>query len=249
MLLRISTSTFCLRRSLHTQQNHHPLPWPQSLKHIPTHSLFHKLAGLFLFKQFVGDFSPSEFLLGVKDAVYAIAGTIADKSRHNELEQLLTRRLYATVKPSIDQLPLDASIHLDIESLRHLQLCTVHGTIGETIPGDAFAVRLLGQEIIASEASLEMYSNTFFRGSKEERIEASNAVLAMKGNFELGVSFTTREKYIVFGGDGAVIDGSNKYKTCQHFWKFSSPVNFEEWAYPIDWTVSDINDCLDSSAE
>ncbi len=233
------------RRSLHSVQNSYPLPWPLSHQQ-NTHSNWNKLAGIFLLKQLV-PFSHSEFLQGVKDAVYTIADAISNKSRHSELEYLLTKRLYAAVKPSLDQLPSVANVHLDIESLRYIKLCTIQGTIGEALPEDEYAVKLLGQTLVASEASLEMYSDVFFRGSKEDRMEASEAVLTMKANFELGVTFSTQEKYVVFGEDGQVINGSNKIKSCQHLWKFSSPIYFEreqDGRYPIDWTVSDINNFL-----
>ena len=202
------------------------------------------MAGLFLLNRLV-DFSRSEFLLGVKDAVYSIAEVLSDQTRHDELDQLMNRPLYRAVKQSLDNLPTDANIHLDIESIRHLQLCTVHGEVGEATTDDVFAVRILGQDIVSSEAKLESYSESVFRGSKEERLEARESVLTMKAKFELGVGFSTREKYIVFSKEGRVVEGSNQYQTCHHLWKFSSPVDIDSEEYPLEWTISSINGYLE----
>lgn len=240
----IHFSTFW--KSFHFSHGPYPLPWPPlSHQHNSTRSYLNNFAGIFLLKQLAPQFSKLEFLQGVKDAVYTIAEVISDQCRHDELEYLLTKRLYAAIKPSLDQFPSSASIHLDIESLRHLQLRTIEGTIGEAPQEDIFTVKLLGQRLIASEANLEMYSDVFFRGTKEDRLAASEAVLSMKSNFELGVTFLTREKFVVFGKDGQVMNGSNKVKSFWHFWKLSSPVNFEQdGKHSLDWTVSDINDFL-----
>ena len=202
------------------------------------------MAGLFLLNRLV-DFSRSDFLLGVTDAVYSVAEIFSDQSRHIELERLMNRPLYSAVKQSLDSLPTDSNIHLDIESIRHLQLCTVHSEVGEAATDDVFAVRILGQEIVSSEAKLQSYSESILRGSKEERLEARESVLTMKAKFELGVGFSTREKYIVFSSEGKVVEGSNQYQTCHHLWKFSSPVDSESDNYPLEWTISDINGYLD----
>ena len=236
--------------SLYTQPSQYPLPWPQTLKPLSPQSapLWPRLAGLYLLKQFVA-FSRSEFLSGVRDAVHTIASVISDKARHSELEHLVTNRLYNSMRTSLEGLPCDASIHLDIESLRRLQLCTIHGVVGEACHGDLFAVRIFGQKMLLSESQLQSYSEALFRGSREDRKAVEDAMSTLKTEFAVGVSFTTVEKFVVFGGDGKVLEGSNQFRTCHHFWKFSSLVNFEaeeKGEYPLNWTVSDINNYLDS---
>lgn len=230
--------------SIHTHQTSYPLPWPKSLKPVnPYSSVLDKLAGLFLLNRLV-DFSQSDFLLGVKDAVYTTVEVLSDKNRHQELENLMTEDLYLAVKESLNVLPLSATMHLDIESIRHIQLCTINGRVGEASADDVFALKIFGQDIVSSEANIQTYSETILKGSKEEREKAGESVLTMKANFEVGVGFSTQEMYMVFGDSGKVLKGSNQYQTCHHLWTFSSPVDLESDSYPLDWTISDINGYL-----
>ena len=143
---------------LSTGKDGYTLPWPQYSKPFALREpIWNRQAGLFLLRRVANmlgeQFSVSDFLLGVKDAVYVLADTIAHQSKHEQLRRLLEPTLYSAVEESLTSLPTNAHIHLDIESIRNLQLVRVNGIIGTADPGDEHVIGWLGQKVITSEAN------------------------------------------------------------------------------------------------
>ena len=225
----------------------YPIPWMRYNKPVKVlEPLWNKLTGLFLLRRIATlhnhSFSVAEFLSGVKDAVYTLANVITDSSMRHNLDQLLEPQLCKSVQQSLDLLPQKAHIHLDIESIRALQLSSVNTVVGSTAPGDEHIIALLGQKIITSQARLQdildqQDEDFTFKNARELGKEATFTRL----EFSVAVSFATKEKFTVMDENGRVVMGSNQFQDCYHLWRFVSLVPWGTEDYPFMWTISDIN--------
>lgn len=235
--------------SSHVSSSEYPLPWVHLPKPLPMREpLKHKLLGLFLLRRVANmhscHFSRSDFLLGVKDAVYFLSEVIASRAKHDQLELLLQPELHREMADSLGALPENAHIHLDIESIRHLQLVSANAIIGAAEPQDEHVITWMGQKVIASRSKLgtlmEEDSKLTLNRARQIGAEATYTRL----EFQLGVSFNTVEKFAVIDEAGKVVQGSNQFRECFHYWKFSSLVPWETDEYPFQWTIADMNDYL-----
>ena len=229
----------------------YPLPWPHYSKAFASREpLMHRMSGLFIVKRVANIlshlFSVSEFLLGVREAVYMFADVIASQERHDELEHILEPNLCSSVRQTLSLLPENAHIHLDIESIRNLQLVAVNAIIGSADPGDEHVIAYLGHKVITSQMRMQSLidQDTKFTFNSARAIGKEATVSRLE--FQLGVSFSTKEKFAVLDESGTVVKGSNQFKDCFHYWKFNSLVPWETEEYPFRWTVMDINNFLHS---
>ena len=226
------------------------LPWSQHTRPFSEkESFLNRTVGLFLLRRIAGShgysFSVSEFLEGVKEAVFSLAGVISSPDRQESLKNILHPRLLESVRSSLNLLPEGARMHLDVESIRQLQLSCVNSVVGATEPGDEHTFHWLGQRVIASQSELramdEIDAKFTFQSGRELALEAASTHM----EFQLGVSFKTKEKFAVFDRGGEVVAGSNQFRDCYHLWRFCSTV---EWSgdvdYPFSWTILDINNHL-----
>ena len=250
-------------RQLHASQVHrsdneehggYSLPWVHYSRPFAIKEPFwNRLAGLFLLRRVSNmlghSFSTSDFLIGVKEAIYVMADVMADQERHDQLDHLLDLSLCSVVRNSLNLLPQNARIHLDIESVRNLQLGTVNATVGLADSGDEHVIAWLGQKVITSQSKLqslmEQDAKFTFQRAREIGLEASYSRL----EFQLGVHFSTKEKFAVLDEAGRVVKGSNQFKDCFHFWKFGSQVSWDSDEYPFQWTILDINNYMQSAVD
>ena len=185
-----------------------------------------------------------DFLHGVSDAVHTFADILADTTRHLELEYILAPVLYTAVKKSLQSLPENSQIHSEVDSVRGAYVCTMNTTFGDAEPGDRHIVSWLGQSVVTSKSKLAalLAGDDKFTFNRAQDLGREAALTRL--DFQLGVSFMTREKFVVMDGDsGREILGSKEFRDCFHFWKFSSLVDWEreDVEYPFDWTIADIN--------
>lgn len=236
----------------------YPLPWLQcskasELSGATREPFWNRFAGLFLLRRVARmnghGFHVSDFLLGVKDAIYALADIVADRARsEDQLQDVLGASLCAAVRRSLDSLPPGAHIHLDVESLRNLHLVAVNAAMGSAEEGDRHVITWLGQKVITSQSKLESLVNDS-SGSKFSLSEARKIGMdatSTRLEFQLGVSFRTKEKFVVLDSSGAVVMGANQFRDCFHVWKFSTLVDWDTEDYPFKWSVSDINNFVGS---
>ena len=226
------------------------LPWSQHAKPLSQREpLVNRTVGLFLLRRIAGShgysFSISEFLEGVREAVFSLAGLLSSPERHESLQTVLDPRLYDNVRSSLERLPDGARMHLDVESIRQLQLACVNSVVGATEPGDEHTFSWLGQRVIASRTELramdEIDAKFTFQSGRELALEAASTHM----EFQLGVSFRTKEKFAVLDRSGEVVAGSNQFRDCYHFWRFCSTVEWNaDIDYPFSWIISDINNHL-----
>ena len=225
------------------------LPWVQYVRPFAAAEPFwNRLAGLFLLRRVANmlghSFSTSDFLVGAKEAIYVIADVMTDQERHDQLDYLMDPALCSMVRNSLKLLPENAHIHLDIESVRNLQLGTVNTIVGAADSGDEHIIVWLGQKVITSQSKLQSLMDQdakfTFQSAREIGLEASYSRL----QFQLGVHFSTKEKFAVLDEAGRVVKGSNQFKDCFHFWKLGSLVSWDSDEYPFKWTVLDINNYM-----
>ncbi len=258
--LRLLSASTAWTRRLHTSPasrreengDAYPLPWIHARKPVrPSDPYLHRLVGLFLLKRFTNlhgyKFSVSDFLDGAKDAVYSLAEVIANQEAHAHLEHFLGRRLCSALRQSLSALPENAHVHLDIESIRNVHLSSVNATVGDADPGDDHVISWLGQRVIASQSRLQNLIDEDSRFTFERARELGREATLSRMEFQLGVSFGTKEKFAVLGEDGHVVMGSNQFRNCFHLWTFSSLVSWE-MDYPFQWSIVDINDFVKQSA-
>lgn len=231
---------------LSTGKDGYTLPWPQYSKPFALREpIWNRQAGLFLLRRVANmlgeQFSVSDFLLGVKDAVYVLADTIAHQSKHEQLRRLLEPTLYSAVEESLTSLPTNAHIHLDIESIRNLQLVCVNGIIGTADPGDEHVIGWLGQKVITSEAKLQELVKEDSKFTFDRARGIGRDAVATRLEFQLGVSFSTKEKFAVLDEGSRLVEGSNQFRDCFHFWKLSTLVEWETDEFPFQWSIADIN--------
>lgn len=243
----------CLTHSAVDSPNYQ-LPWTQH--HTPfTHreSLINRTVGIFLLRRIAGShgcsFSVSDFLQGVKEAVFSLADILSTPERQDSLHTILSPRLYERVRSSLDSLPSGSRMHLDVESIRHLQLCCVNSVIGATEPGDEHLFEWLGQRVVASRSELramdEIDAKFTFQSGRELALEAASTHM----EFQLGASFRTKEKFAILDSTGEVVAGSNQFQDCYHMWRFSSDVPWNaDIDYPFSWRILDINDYLTNTS-
>ena len=231
------------------------LPWVQNSEPFADREPFlNRAIGLFLLRRTANShghaFSVSEFLQGVKEAVFSLADILSSPERHGSLPDVLSPDIYAGVKRSLSSMPIGSRMHLDVESIRHLQLKCVNAVLGATEPGDEHVFEWMGQRVLTSRTQLkemdEMDSKFTFQMGREMALEAAS----MHMEFQLSVSFKTKEKFAILDSAGSVIEGSNQFKDCYHIWRFGSTVSWDgDRDYPFIWTVQDINNYLASRAE
>ena len=183
-------------------------------------------------------FSVSDFLLGARDSVYTLADVIAYQENHEQLHQLLQPVLCSAMENSLGNLPQNAHVHLDIESIRGLQLTGVNAVVGTADPGDEHVMAWLGHKVITSEAKLQKLADQFTFDSAKE---IGQKAMATRLEFLLGVTFNTKEKFAVLDEGGQLVEGSNQFRDSFHFWRFSSLVEWGTDGYPFQWSIVDIN--------
>ena len=230
------------------------LPWTQHSRPFADREPFiNRTVGLFLLRRIAGShgytFSVSEFLHGVKEAVFSLATILSSPEKHDSLHTVLSPRLCAGVRQSLDSMPSGSRMHLDVESIRHLQLSCINSVIGATDPGDEHTFEWLGQRVIASRSELrameEIEVKFTFQSGRELALEAASTHM----EFQLGVGFKTKEKFAVLDSGGEVVAGSNQFLDCFHMWRFSSSVRWDgDVDYPFSWTILDINNHLTEAA-
>ena len=230
------------------------LPWAQHAA--PFHErepLVNRIVGLFLLRRIANShgysFSVSDFLQGVKEAVFSLAGILSSPDmRQGSLHSVLHPRLHEGVKASLESLPSGWRMHLDVESIRHLQLSCINSVLGATEPGDEHTFAWLGQRVLASRSELramdDMDTKFTFQSGRELALEAASTHM----EFQVCVSFRTKEKFAILSGSGEVIAGSNQFRDCHHLWRFSSDVDWDaDVDYPFSWSILDINNHLNTS--
>ena len=230
------------------------LPWTQHPTPFSDREPFiNRTLGLYYLRKYSNaqgySFRVSEFLQSVKEAVFSLAEILSTPDRQDSLESVLHPRLCERVTSSLEDLPSGSRMHLDVESIRQLQLCSVNSIAGEAASGDEHVFSFLGQQVIASRSELQAtydINNGFtFRAGRELVWEAVKTRL----EFQVGVRFKTKEKFAVLNSAGEMIAGSNQFQDCYHMWRFCSDVALTREEYPFSWTVLDINDHLTSAQQ
>ena len=226
------------------------MPWPHISKAIPVGDPpWRRLTGLHLLKRVLRwhgghALSASDLLQGARDAVFHLVATLSCPAKHKQLETILHPDLHRALWKALETIPTSSSIHLDIESLRHLRLVAVNSVIGSASPGDRHIIYWLGQKIITSQKKMEdvVYGSGQVTAAVAREIGREAAMTKWK--FEFTVSFTTKEKFAVLDEkDGRIAQGSNQFRDAFHVWKFGSLINWRE-DYPLQWTIYDINQYL-----
>ena len=240
-LLRCSSSFFT------NGQSSYPLPWPY-LEKSPTginEGFLNRLVGTFILQSVVRgtntDFRVSSFLTGVKDAIYCVVERLSSPSRELQysLETVLDRELYEAVKSSLDSVA-DCRVHLDIESIRQLQLAAINSVIGAVSDRDRHQIGWLGHTIITRQSEMERLFERSGKITMKTAREAAETVMLSHMEFGLTVTFQTKEKFAVMDKEGRIILGSNKFRNAYHVWRFHSHVDWDA-DYPFQWQVADIN--------
>lgn len=192
------------------------------------------------------DFSVTEFLNGTKHAIHELASMIATRERHEDISQVTSAELCQAIRSSLSLLPSSCHIHLDVESVRNMEMAGFNTVAGQAALGDEHVVSGFGQKVVTSQSRMEGISEdlTSFttHQAKDIALEASMARL----EFSLSVAFQTREKFAVLdSASGAVIQGSNQFVSRSHLWVLGSLVD-RNADYPLRWTIMDINNFLHS---
>lgn len=254
-LARSDTRRYLLVRCLsHSSEadsiDGYTLPWTQHPTAFTNREpLLNRTLGLFLLRNIASShgysFSVSDFLEGVKEAVFSLARILSTPERQDALPTVLHPRLCESIKSSLDALPSGSRMHLDVESIRHMQLSCVNSVIGATEPGDEHTFTWLGQRVVTSQSELQAMNDIgakfTFQSGRELAMEAAHTHM----EFQVGVSFKTKEKFAVLDNSGEIVAGSNQFRDCYHLWKFTSSVEWEtDIDYPFSWTVLDINNYL-----
>ena len=258
---------FCSRRLLVGTRSHsssfptdsgsvegsgYPLPWAHHSGPVsPREPLVNRLIGLLLLRRIARScgytFTVSDFLHGAKEAVFSVAQTLSSPGSRDSLRGVLSPALYAGVSRALECLPGGARMHLDVESIRHVQLSCARSVVGATSPGDEHTLEWLGQRVVASKTELQAMHETdpkyTYRLAREIGVNAAQTHM----EFELGVSFRTKEKFAVLDVNGKVLEGSNQFRDGYHLWRFGSDVVWDREDYPYSWRVTDINDYLTQS--
>lgn len=192
------------------------------------------------------DFSVGEFLNGTKHAVHELASMIASSERHEEISHVTSEDLFQAIQSSLRLLPPSCHIHLDVESVRNMEMVGFNIVAGQAESGDQHVISGLGQKVVTSQSRMqdisERLSSFTTHQARDIALEASMARL----EFRLSVTFQTREKFAVLdNASGAVIQGSNQFVPCSHLWVLGSLVD-RDADYPLKWTIIDINNFLQS---
>ena len=228
----------------------YPLPWPvrERAEKAESEPIWNKLVGKFLVRRIMKnlgfDFSVGEFLDGTKYAVHELASMIASSERHEEIAHVTSADLYQAIHSSLCLLPPSCLIHLDVESVRNMEMVGFNTVAGKAESGDQHVISGLGQKVVTSQSRMQDISeslSTFTtHQARDIALEASMARL----EFRLSVAFQTREKFAVLdSASGVVIQGSNQFVPCSHLWVFGSLVD-RDADYPLKWTIIDINNFL-----
>lgn len=228
----------------------YPLPWPIRERGEKSESepVWNRMVGKFLVRRIMKnlgfDFSVAEFFNGTRHAMHELASMIATRERHEEISHVTSAELYQAIHSSLALLPDSCHIHLDVESVRNMEMVGFNTTAGQAESGDRHVISGLGQKVVTSQSRMQDISEnlrTFTtHQARDIALEASMARL----EFCLSVSFQTREKFAVLdGASGAVIQGSNQFVSCSHLWVLGSLVD-RDADYPLRWTILDINNFL-----
>ena len=233
--------------SEHKSSIEYPLPWPHNSRPIARRApLLHRLAGQFLLhrgtKRLGSDFSTTNFLLGVSDAVRAFTDALGE-NRSDGLEAMLSPPLYKSIDSSLRNLPPRATIDMDTSVVKGQTMCSVSTIFGDATPDDTHSVEWLGQKVVTSKSQMmkivEGGSSFTFKNARALGTEATLSRL----EFVLGVSFFTRTCFQVVSDTGQVVQGHNQYVDDFHYWEFSSLVHYDR-DYPFQWTIANINNFL-----
>lgn len=186
----------------------------------------------------------ADFFLGVQEAISAFTNALKQTEQRSNLRHFLRPSLYSAVEESLEKLPEGAQIQLDIENIRNMQLVSANSIVGTAPESDEHIIAWLGQKIISSKSKLDEVmrqadGNFTFEKARELGREAAYNRL----EFQLTVSFVTREKYLVVDKAGQVVSGSREHHNTYHSWKFASLLDWDS-DYPFQWTIADINNYL-----
>lgn len=225
----------------------YPLPWPHNTAPIITKEpLWNKWAGLFLLRRVIKQrtgqpFAMSEFFFGVKEAILAFTNALKQTEQRSNLGSFLHPSLHSAVEESLAKLPEGAQIQLDVENIRNMQLTSANSIVGTAPPGDEHVIAWIGQKIISSKSKLgdvmkpEEGNFTFEKARELGREAAYNRL-----EFQLTVSFVTRERFLVLDKVGHIVAGFREHQDSHHLWKFASVLDWDS-DYPFQWKVIDIN--------
>ena len=238
--------------SEHTEKTgeYYTLPWPHYTEPLARRApLLHRLAGQFLLhrgsKLLGSEFSTTEFLLGVGDAVKGYASVLNER-RYQDLETMFSPSLYKAIDSSLHRLPVETELIIDVTAIKGQTLCSVNTTIGDANPGDEHAIKWLGQTVLTSKSRMmeifEGESRFTYRDAHALGTEATLSRL----KFVLGVSFLTRACFKVVDSTGQILQGHDQYIDEFHYWKFTSLVDYDR-EYPFEWIVVDINNFMHNS--
>ena len=231
----------------------YPLPWPHySAPIITKEPIWNKWAGLFLLRRVIKQrtgqpFVMSEFFVGVKEAILAFTTALNQMEQRSILGGFLHPSLHSAVEESLAKFPEGAQIQLDVKNIRNMQLTSANSIVGAAPPGDEHVIAWIGQKIISSKSKLgdvmrpEEGDFTFEKARELGREAAYNRL-----EFQLTVSFVTRETFLVLDKLGHTVAGSREHEDSHHLWKFASVLDWDS-DYPFQWTVIDINNYLSHS--
>ena len=242
------------RRVLSRQQyrlslSTYPLPWPRLQKVVPSEPPWNKAAGFHLLDRVLrrvtgAEFKTNDFLDGAEESIGSYIHLL--KHRNTEvLQDIMDSKLYDNIFQSLSTIPSTSQILIDVESIRHIKLTGINSVIGLADPDDMHTISWLGQTVVTSQKKLEdvmdVQKNSFsFQHAREIGKEAT----MMNMEFTMTVTFNTKEKYAILDDTGALIEGSNKFINGHHIWKYGSSVVWDNYDYPFEWKLYDINNYL-----
>ena len=208
------------------------------------------MVGKFLIRRIMNnlgfDFSVAEFLNGTRHAIHELAGMLATRERHEEISQVTSAELYQAIHSSLALLPSSCHIHLDVESVRNMEMVGFNTVAGQAASDDQHVVGGLGQKVVTSQSRMQHISENLSSFTTHQAREIALQASMARLEFSLSVAFQTREKFAVLDtASGAVVQGSNQFVSCSHLWVLGSLVD-RDAEYPLRWTIMDINNFLHS---
>lgn len=231
----------------------YPLPWPHySAPIITKEPIWNKWAGLFLLRRVIKQRTSqplvmSEFFVGVREALFALTSALKQTEQRSNLRNFLHPSLFSAIEESLLKLPEGAQIKLDVENVRNMQLVAVNSVVGTAPPGDEHVIAWIGQKIISSKSKLDdIMKSEDGKFTLEKARELGREAAYNRLEFQLTVSFVTRESFAVLDKVDQILVGSREPQNSHHVWKFASVLDWDS-DYPFQWTVMDINNFLSHS--
>ena len=231
-------------------QGEYTLPWPHSSAPLVTNEpIWNKWAGLFLLRRVIKQrtgqpFIMSEFFVGIKEAILALANALRQTEQRSNLTSFLHPSLLSAIEESLAKLPEGVQVQLDVENVRNMQLTAVNSVVGSAPPGDEHVIAWIGQKILSSKSKLDdAIKSDDGRFTLEKARELGREAAYNRLEFQLTVSFVTRERFAVLDKVGHLLSGSQLPQNSYHLWKFASVLDWDS-DYPFQWTVTDINNFL-----